>query len=199
MRALATWLGAAGLLWAAGFLWFVHGLPPPEDGSAAPSDAIVVLTGGSQRLESGFQLLRDGKGRVLFISGVNPQVSLADVLHISGKMPDWVLCCVVLGHQADSTLGNAIETAQWMAQRNYKSLRLVTAWYHMPRSLLEFRRAMPGIAITPHPVFPAGVAPEAWWRSHAAASLLVGEYDKYVASLFRPLATLLQPQPPAPR
>ena len=36
----------------------------------------------------------------------------------------------------------------------FHSLRLVTASYHMPRSMLEFARAMPDIAIVPNPVFP---------------------------------------------
>ena len=54
-------------------------------------------------------------------------------------------------------MGNAEETAAWMAEGDRTSLRLVTAAYHMPRSLALFRRLMPDTKILPHPVFPESV------------------------------------------
>lgn len=166
----------------------------------APTDAIVVLTGGSLRLHSGIALLREGKGRKLFISGVNQQVDLEDLLRSSGDTSelaqDRASCCVVLGRQADDTLGNARETAQWMRQQGFHSLRLVTAWYHMPRSLLEFNRVMPEIEIVAHPVFPEQVKQEHWWAWPGTAALLVNEYGKYLATLFRPFVEQLQPNGP---
>src|ERR1700758_3751753 len=183
-----------GVLWLSGLLWFAT--PPAAESRASPTDAIVVLTGGSLRLQSGIELLREGKGRKLFVSGVNHQVALDDLLRISGSVPDWIqdwaLCCVVLGHEADNTLGNAYETARWIRSQGFRSLRLVTAWYHMPRSLLEFDRAMPEIEILAHPVFPDQVKQEYWWASRGTATLLVGEYVKYLATLFRPLVGWIQ-------
>ena len=178
------------LLWLAGLIWFAT--PRSVELRAAPTDAIVVLTGGSLRLQSGLELLREGKGGKLFVSGVNPQVDLDDVLRISGSPRDWALCCVVLGHDADNTLGNAHETAQWIRQQGFRSLRLVTAWYHMPRSLLEFDRAMPGIEIIPHPVFPEQVKKGHWRTWRGTAALLVSEYVKYLAALSRPVVEWLQ-------
>ena len=35
----------------------------------------------------------------------------------------------------------------------YQSLRLVTASYHMPRSIQEFHHHMPQVRIVPHAVF----------------------------------------------
>jgi len=55
----------------------------------------------------------------------------------------------------------------------------------MPRSLLEFRRAMPDVEILVHPVFPDQVRRGSWWRSPGTASLLIGEYDKYLLALAR--------------
>ena len=176
---------ACCLSWFGGLLWFAT--PPAADTRAAATDAIVVLTGGSLRLQSGIDLLREGKGRKLFVSGVNQQVDLDDLLGVAGHAPDWALCCVVLGHQADNTLGNAQETAQWMRRQAFRSLRLVTAWYHMPRSLLEFDRAMPEIDIVAHPVFPDQVKQERWWASRGTAALLVSEYLKFLGALGRPL------------
>ncbi|HMD63849.1 MAG TPA: YdcF family protein, partial [Stellaceae bacterium] len=173
----------------AGLLWFASA--PAVDSRAAPTDAIVVLTGGSLRLQSGIELLREGKGSKLFVSGVNQQVDLDELLRISGNGADeavsWASCCVVLGHQADNTFGNAQETARWIRRQGFRSMRLVTAWYHMPRSLLEFDRALPEIDIVPHPVFPDQVKQEHWWAWRGTAALLVGEYVKYLGALFRPL------------
>ena len=72
-----------------------------------------------------------------------------------------------------------------MQAEGLHSLRLVTADYHMPRSLLEFRSAMPKIEIIANPVFPDRVRRESWWRSPGTASLLINEYDKYLVALLR--------------
>jgi len=190
LRRSAVAAAPLGAIWFAGLVWFAT--VPSADDSTEPADAIVVLTGGSQRLNSGIALLREGKGRKLFISGVNQQVGLEDLLRSSGAQ-DWAYCCVVLGHRAVDTLGNAGETAQWMRQQGFHSLRLVTAWYHMRRSLLEFERAMPEIEIVPHPVLPDQIGYEHWWTRRQTAALLVSEYGKYLAALARPFVERLVP------
>jgi uncharacterized SAM-binding protein YcdF (DUF218 family) len=162
-------------------------MPPPTEHEAASTDAIVVLTGGSLRLQSGIDLLREGKGRTLFVSGVDQRVSMNELLRQTGEAaPHWLGCCIVLGHQADNTAGNALETAQWMRHQGYHSLRLVTSWYHMPRSLLEFKRAMPDLEIIPHPVFSEQVRQQNWWAWRGTAALLIGEYGKYLVAVFLP-------------
>ena len=90
-RLLIIGAGCGGL-WLAGLLWFAT--PPVADRLSTPTDAIVVLTGGSLRLQSGIELLRQGKGRMLFVSGVNQEVDLDDVLRVSGNASDWIVCCV---------------------------------------------------------------------------------------------------------
>jgi len=183
------------VLCVVGFVWFAA-RPIPETQSKS-TDAIVVLTGGRMRLQSGIDLLRAGKGRKLFVSGVNQQVDLDELLRISGNA-DWASCCTALGHDADNTLGNARETAQWMRQQGFRSLRLVTAWYHMPRSLLELDRAMPEIEIIAHPVFPDETSQEYWWASRSTVVLLASEYGKYLAALLRPVVEPLRSAPALP-
>ena len=180
--------------WFVGLVWFVT--PPAAEDRPAITDAIVVLTGGSQRLQSGIELLLEGRGRELFVSGVNQGIELNELLRVSGNPPEWVSCCIALGHEADNTLGNARETAQWVQRNGFRSLRLVTAWYHMPRSLLEFDRAMPEIEIIAHPVFPDEVRHH-WWAARATAILLVSEYDKYLGALVRPVLERLRWEPAA--
>ena len=67
-----------------------------------------------------------------------------------------------------------------MRQHGYRSLRLVTGGYHMPRSLLEFSEALPEAEVVPHPVFPDRVKQASWWTRPGTAALIIGEYNKYL-------------------
>jgi uncharacterized SAM-binding protein YcdF (DUF218 family) len=185
---------AAAALWLAGLVWFAGAIPHAVADPDSPTDAVVVLTGGRLRIDNGLALLAGGKGRMLFISGVNHGVDLNELLRVSPHVPTWVQCCIVLGYAADNTRGNAAETTEWMHREGYRSLRLVTSAYHMRRSLLEFQRAMPDIRIVPHPVFPEHVRQDAWWRSRGTALLIIGEYHKYLAALLRPWPEKLGPE-----
>lgn len=183
----AVVLAVLAVLWLGGLVWFARSIPGEVADAETKTDAIVVLTGGSLRVQSGLALLAAGKAQKLFISGVYHSTDVAALLHVSRQSPEHVACCIVLGHAADNTLGNALETAQWMHSEGFHSLRLVTASYHMPRSLLEFSRAMPDIRIIPNPVFPEQVKQRRWWAFPGTAMLFLGEYVKYLAALVRPL------------
>lgn len=187
LRRLGLLALVAFAVWLAGFGWFVVSSLMTAGGPALPpTDAIVVLTGGKQRLETGIALLAAGKAKKLFISGVNPQVDRALLLRVLGPAARQEECCIALGHQADNTFENAQETAGWMRAEGFASLRLVTSWYHMRRALLEFGRAMPDRTIFAHPVFASHVEPEEWWGRHGALLLVLAEYHKYLWAWLRP-------------
>ena len=173
------------LLWGVGLLWFAALLPHEVGEPELETDAIVVLTGGSGRLRQGLELLAAQRAERLFVSGVYRGVEVEELLILSQQSPQDLECCVVLGYEADDTRGNAVETAQWMRREGFDSLRLVTASYHMPRSLLEFRRAMPDIEIVAHPIMSANFRQEDWWRWPGSAGLLATEYTKYIVALIR--------------
>jgi uncharacterized SAM-binding protein YcdF (DUF218 family) len=170
------------LAWIGGLAWFAGLMPRDTEADPSATDAIIVLTGGSQRVENGLTLLAEGKAKKLFVSGVYRSTDVKALLRASNQQSKWLTCCIELGHEADNTHGNAAETAAWMKTENFHSLRLVTASYHMPRSLLEFSRAMPDIRIVPNPVFPKA-AQQPWWLHPHAAMLVVGEYMKYLFAL----------------
>jgi uncharacterized SAM-binding protein YcdF (DUF218 family) len=175
-------------LWSIGLLLFAADIPKTLTDENTHTDAIVVLTGGSERLETGLALLRQGMADKLFVSGVYRGVDVTELLRLARQKPDQLECCIVLGHSADSTMGNANETAQWMKQQGFHSLRLVTANYHMRRSLSEFRHALPDVEIIAHPVFPDKVKSENWWLWPGTAHLIVGEYLKYLLGQLRHVA-----------
>jgi len=171
---------ALAALWIAGLFWFVEQVPRDGAADTTTTDAIVVLTGGTGRLDEGLRLLAAGRGRVLFVSGVAHGVDVAALLRLARRNPEELDRRISIGYRADNTAGNARETAVWMRGRGFGSLRLVTASYHMPRSLVEFRRAMPGVRIVPHPVFPPQFKGREWWAWPGTATLLAREFVKYL-------------------
>jgi len=198
-RWLTAGLAGAGVLWLVGLAWFMYDALTLAGDRASATDAIVVLTGGRLRLETGLDLLGAGKAQKLFLSGVNPRVDRLELLRVVAALREFDTGRVVLGHAADNTLGNARETAEWMQQQDYKSLRLVTSWYHMRRSLLEFARAMPEIRIVAEPVFAGHAEPNSWANWLDAAQLAIGEYDKYLLTLVWPGIGAVWPSAPPPR
>lgn len=193
------------ILWVGGLIWYAEDIPRGVPDAATPTDAVVVLTGGSGRLDVGFHLLAEGRAKKLFISGVAREVNVDELIRLYGQgVPD-LRCCVAIGHTAGDTIGNARETAEWMAQERFVSLRLVTASYHMRRSLLEFRRAMPNVTMIPHPVFPQGFRAGDWWRWPGTLNLLISEYTKFLAAVvsqtlgIRPSPVVTPPGDGAPK
>ena len=132
------------------------------------------------------------------ISGVAPGVTLPQLIDRLGDQRDSVpsaeelSCCVTLGYEAGNTVGNADESAEWLRSNGAKSVRLVTANYHMLRSLLEFRRKVPDISVLPNPVFPGEVRDPHWFVKPRTLLLLINEYHKYLVALGRALPEMVQ-------
>jgi uncharacterized SAM-binding protein YcdF (DUF218 family) len=172
------------LAWGAGLFWFASTLPDSVEDTTTHTDAIVVLTGGSERIETGLRLLSQGLGARLFISGVGEQVSMSDLIARGQPLRPDHMNNIEIGTLASDTPGNAAETAAWAKAEKVRSLRLVTASYHMRRALLEFHASMPNATVIPHAVFPDTVKSD-WWRWPGTASLIAREYTKFVVTWAR--------------
>jgi len=170
--------------WGAGLLAFANRVanstPPPDPPQA---DAIVALTGASIiRLEAAEALLEEGLGQRLLISGVNRETTrkqvratlIADNRAAADRAFD---CCVDLGFEAENTLGNARETAPWVARHHYHTLIVVTADYHMPRAIFVIGQRLPGVALIGVPVRPPAMS---HMLSLATWRVLAVEYTKYL-------------------
>lgn len=178
------------LVWFCGYVWFVAQIPTRASEDTSETDAIVVLTGGRGRIDYGLSLLAEGKAKRLFISGVGEEATPEDVIRAAvkgaqGRFPNISDSVIILGYDATSTIGNAQETAQWMGREGFRSLRLVTANYHMPRSLREFHEAMPDVAIIPDPVMPEGFDVQQWWNLRGSGRVMLSEYHKLLAARIR--------------
>lgn len=181
------WLLPLALL--AGFLLglsrFAESLPREAQEPGRITDGIVVLTGGAGRIDRGFELLEAGLSERLFVSGVYRGVEVDELLDLAQRSPEELRCCIELGYEADDTLGNAYETEAWVAREGIRSLRLVTAAYHMPRARLELSRRLRDVEILVEPVFTEGFREHDWWTRRNSAGLLALEYLKYLVALAR--------------
>ncbi|MBE7209569.1 MAG: YdcF family protein [Gluconacetobacter diazotrophicus] len=149
--------------------------PPP---ARLHADGIVVLTGGARRIEAALTLLRQDRAGVMLISGVPEQLSLSELLDAAGLRAGPALAGrIALGHNATTTVGNAVETASWARANDLHSLIVVTAGYHMRRALAEIGTALPEAVLYPYPVQP----PALNRASLSTLRLLATEYTKWLA------------------
>lgn len=169
----------------AGFLYFASLIDETPLNGIGRADAIVVLTGGESRIPEAIKLLRQGKGQRLLISGVNPITTRKELALLAPNSKHWFRCCIDVDHVARDTVGNANETRNWVKSHEFKSLIVVTASYHMPRSLAEFRRALPDLEFIAYPVKPGDLRFDAWWRHPDVFQLLAIEYAKFIPAFGR--------------
>jgi uncharacterized SAM-binding protein YcdF (DUF218 family) len=183
MLALAA-VGCGALLAAGGFAAFIAALDRKEPAVSENSDAVIVLTGGPERIEEAVEHLAAGRASRLLISGVHSATTPQKLLEIVPALKPHMRCCIDLGHDAENTVGNAAEARRWMKRKGFRSALVVTSNYHMPRAMLEFRRHMPGVKLTPAPVVTRHLRLRGLWRDPQLVKLLAIEYAKFgVASL----------------
>jgi uncharacterized SAM-binding protein YcdF (DUF218 family) len=184
------------MVWFVGLLAFTSRVDQSTPAQEPPvADGVVVLTGASNvRLEQATKLLEAGKGKRLLISGVNREASRDDVLGVTKAVRPIYDCCVDLGYAAADTIGNASESAEWAKAKDYHSLIIVTADYHMPRSMLELHAAMPDVDLHPYPVVTESLNAHRWWKGGTSARRMIVEYCKYLAILGREAFLKLGPR-----
>lgn len=187
----ASWSGLlAVVLWFVGFYFFsfkVFEYEQEEIVSSFLSDSqqaldddlgIVALTGGRNRIDKAFLLLKQGVGKHMLISGVERGITLAQILQdkkvvLSDNQE------VDLGYVATDTVGNALETKDWVEKRGLEKIFVVTSFYHIPRVQLEFERLMPKVKIAYVAVKTGYVLPK-WWEAPHSFWFLAKEYCKYL-------------------
>ena len=164
----ARLVAVLALSWVGGFLWFSLSLPEPAP-LATRTDAVVVLTGGAGRLARGLAVLDAGSAQRMLVSGVGRQTTRKQ-LAAAADLKVERLNTTDLGYEAVDTRSNAEETARWVKQHGFGSIRLVTSAGHMRRARLELARVLPaGVTVVPDAV---PVEPQ--------APTIATEYSKYL-------------------
>src|SRR5262245_12239995 len=184
VRAGAALGAAAVVAVGAGFWWFVWSVPTQEVQLDGNADGIVVLTGGSSRVADAIELLSEGRGRRLLITGVYRATTAAEIARVAPAYERLIACCVDLDHSATNTVGNALQTKRWVDNHRIRSLVVVTSNYHMPRAMAELGRQLPDVFLIPFPVVTDKMRTVRWWNP-ATARLLLSEYLKYIVAQLR--------------
>ena len=138
IRLLFRLISLGLLLYVLGYALFAVVLPRAAGDER--TDAVVVLTGGSGRIERGFEILGRGIARRMLISGVERTVRPVELAALHQVDPRLFECCVTLGRESFDTRSNADEVARWVERRRIRSIRLVTHDLHMPRARYELRK-----------------------------------------------------------
>ena len=186
-RAFGVILILAIALLFAGFLRFANTVSTLSAPPSAKADAIVVLTGASQRIDQAVELLEGGAGQRLLISGVHPATTRTQIRKLTQSPADLFSCCVDIGYEALDTIGNANETVRWIHDKGYHSVLVVTNNYHMPRSLLELKSVDPQIEFIPYPVIKSDLKARNWFADPDALRAMLFEYAKMLVASARDL------------
>ncbi|MCH9753358.1 MAG: YdcF family protein [Alphaproteobacteria bacterium] len=166
-------------------MYFISLVPTSQtDTGKEVTDAAVVLTGGKKRIQEGINILKNKKTKKLLITGVHKKTRDKDLIVLYGNLDDLSSDRVSIGREAESTLGNAIEAKKWVEENNIRTIRLVTANYHMTRSVMEFRHAIPDVKIIEHPVFPKAFKITKLWNHPGSVYLLFKEYNKILFLIY---------------
>lgn len=165
------------LAWLGGFIIFQQYIRKRPIDNTTKTDAVVVLTGGKNRIAEAARLYNSGLADMLFISGVGKHVglkALENEHNVSFNKKN-----VVLGREATNTIENAVEVSEIIRRNNFKSIRLVTSYYHMPRSIEVIKAYVPDVKILEHPVYSQNVS-KRWWKRPKSFYLIASEYHKFL-------------------
>jgi uncharacterized SAM-binding protein YcdF (DUF218 family) len=167
-----------------GFYQFVRNLENAQlVGDISQAEAVVVLTGGANRIEKGVRLLQENHGHRLLISGVDRMTTRSDLGRVIGNSSIMYGCCIDIDRHAMDTRGNAKYTAEWAKLHGFENLIVVTSNYHLPRSLMLMKQSMPDVKITGVPIVPPLFQNKQFWEL-ASSRIIIGEYAKFVLARF---------------
>ena len=145
------------------------------------SSLIVVLTGGKGRIEKGIEFLKEGKGKFLLISGVFQKEKVKNKYLFDNNI-NLKSCCIFFEEKAKNTLQNAFEVSNWIKENklNIESIKLITSYYHIPRSYIIFKEFFPNKELIIVPVSRFSFDKELFFH----IKLIVSEYFKTFYTFF---------------
>lgn len=138
------------------------------------ADAIVVLTGGKGRIEDGLGLLRSGAAPTLVLSGVDRDAAM-DTIFLNGVTAEEKKN-IILEKASTTTYENAMYVRRMALERGFKSMILLTSWYHMKRARYVFSRVMRDEFVIYEESVPQS---ETDGRAFSGATAVLPEFLKY--------------------
>lgn len=161
--------------WLLGLGFFYTSLPQStayQHQSQITAEGLIVLTGGQGRLEAALDILKANPGKRLLISGVNPIVEQSELSALTGSEAALFDCCVDIDRLSQNTAANAQEGMKWLRANGFNSAMIITADYHLRRSMMLFNHQAPTVKLTGYAV-----------QTNANMSYMIREYNKYLATV----------------
>lgn len=156
-------LMALALLYAGTFAVYMMAMPLPFSVPPQGIDGIAVFTGGSGRVDTAVDLMRQGFSGPVLISGVHPDVKLSNLTDVAA-LTRAQRAAITLDYDSRTTRENVLNTAAWAVQRRVKHVGIITSTYHALRVRVLFRLLAPDMDIVMLPVQPVDGRGEALFR-----------------------------------
>jgi uncharacterized SAM-binding protein YcdF (DUF218 family) len=157
--------------------------------SQAPrsADIILVLAGDfyGPRVLQAADLAKQGYAPLVLISGTPYQGGMEGEYAISflAKQGYSTRLFESFGHDAHSTIEEAIALRGELARRHVKRVILVTGAYHSRRSSIVFRLFCPGIQFISVPGPDPNYHPDRWWMDDRSRALFYSEWTKIAGTV----------------
>ena len=174
---IAIFLGGILILYIVSFLNFILDINKKYT-VVNNINNIVVLTGNTGRLVFGLGLMANNIKSKMLITGVAKGVKYSEII----KNKNINKNRIKLGYNAQSTLGNAIETSSWLKKNKINNIILVTDSWHMKRALLLFNAAMPNIKVSPYPIQTTNFKIKEYFEFDNRVFFIYQEHLKYIVS-----------------
>lgn len=157
-------------------------LSPADNLSRA--DAIVVVSGDSDRMKQAIDLYKQGYASRLILSGAAkdgfPSNALA--MHIEASQSGIPNEAVILEEKANNTYENALYTKEIVLSQGMKNIILVTSPYHQRRVYETFKNVFKGsnIQLQNSPSIYSSWKPNDWWNTERESHLTQEEILKMI-------------------
>ena len=178
IKNLFVFLSICVVLIVAQALWFFYVLN--KNDQIARADLIAVFAGGDGRIKAGYELAYAGYAPYLMISPATKE----KIASLNSKNGNPETAKLLIEESARTTFENAIYTRELIEKHGFKSVILITSFFHQPRSYFLLRTQLMGlnIDIRMHDVKWKGLDRTNWLGSVEGRKIMYNEMVKFWAS-----------------
>jgi uncharacterized SAM-binding protein YcdF (DUF218 family) len=180
----AVYLARRPILRFAGESWIV-------DETLDHADAIIVLSDDNfyaDRVTRAAELMRDGKAPLVVASGrrLRPYSGIAELMQHDlierGVAKEKIL---VFAHDGDSTRDEAEALANFVTEKKWTTVLLVTSNYHTRRARYVFRKIFPGnVQLAVVSARDGDFDPQQWWQKRKSLKYFSREFFGMMAAMW---------------
>lgn len=176
---------ATTLYWFKVLHIFIGQYLSPAD-NLSPADAIVVVSGDSDRMKQAINLYEQGYAPKLILSGAAKEgfTSNALAMRIEASQSGIPNEAVILEEKANNTYENALYTKEIVLSQGMKNIILVTSPYHQRRVYETFKNVFKGLGVKLQngPSIYSRWKPDTWWNTARESHLTQEESIKVLWS-----------------